>query len=229
MKEAIRRVTGEETEPIGASRTDSGAHARGQVAHLDLTVPIPADRLKKALNRLLPFDLKIVEVTEVDETFNSRFSASFRHYQYRILHDTSDPFGGRFAHGFDRKLDLDKMQEAASYLVGEHDFEAFTEELDDSVENTVRTLFRIDVTQQHPYTLIDIEGTAFLRGMMRRISGFLVEVGRGHRPGSDAPILLSDQRESLEGSVVLPAKGLTLMRVHYDFPYRNHRLKLGQE
>jgi tRNA pseudouridine38-40 synthase len=225
LKEAVRRATGEETEPVGASRTDSGAHALGQVAHIDLSVPIPVERVAGALNRLLPTDLRIRSAEEVDETFHSRFCATYRHYRYRILHDPTDPFLARYAHLYDRELDLEKMADAAQFLVGEHDFEAFTEELDPDVENTVRTLHKIEVSRREGCTEIDVEGTAFLRGMMRRISGFLVEVGRGHRPAEDARVLLGENRHQTQWPVVLPARGLCLRYIHYETPYVDSRLK----
>lgn len=223
LKEAIRRATGEESEPVGASRTDSGAHAFGQVAHIDLAIPIPADRLQRALNRALPGDLRIVSSQEVPQDFHSRFCAAYRHYRYQILRDPVDAFRSRYAHLYEQDFKLELMEVAAEFLVGQHDYLAFTEELDDSVENTSRELFSIEISEKANLIAIDVKGTAFLRGMMRRISGFLLEVGRGHRPAGDSLLLLSDRRNETQWPVVLPAKGLTLVEVHYDEPYRDCR------
>jgi len=157
----------------------------------------------------------VVSAEAVDSEFNSRFSAKYRHYRYTVLNVDTDPFRGRFAHVYLRKLDITAMRVAAKILVGKHNFVAFTEELDPHVENTLRELYRVDVTENEDETRIDIEGTAFMRGMMRRISGFLLEVGRGHRPPEDAEILLGEERETLQWPVVLPARGLCLRRVIY--------------
>ncbi|MEQ1822954.1 MAG: tRNA pseudouridine(38-40) synthase TruA [Fimbriimonadaceae bacterium] len=222
LKEAVRQVSGEDVEIVGASRTDSGAHARGQVCHFDSAKPVK--HWYQALNRALPLDVRVAKVELVAETFHSRFSAADRFYRYRILSDVSDPFRGRFAYMNRYVLDLDLMQQAATFLEGEHDFRAFTEELGDSVENTVRKLFSIKVGRVRNEVRVDIVGTAFLRGMMRRISGGLFEVGRGKRPLEDIQTLLSDQKHTLEWPEVLPARGLTLMEVRYGRHPRDNRL-----
>lgn len=215
LTEAVRRTTGEETELFGASRTDSGAHAAGQVVHFDCAIPLPSANWPRVLNRLLPLDVRIVSAAEVDGGFHSRFGALYRHYRYTVMRNDADPFRGRFAYAYQRKLSLRAMQAAAANLVGSHDFEAFTEELPPDLDNTVRELFRVAVAEHGDEVWIDVEGTAFMRGMMRRIAGFLVEVGRGHRPPSDALLLLSPEREHLQWPVVLPARGLCLREVAY--------------
>lgn len=216
LTEAIRRVTGEVNEIIGASRTDSGAHAKGQSIHFDTQAGTPIHRWKPVLNRMLPNDLKVIDANDVDTAFHARFCAHRRRYRYDILRTNDDPFRARFAYAVGNlSLDLTKMQEAASLFVGTHDFRAFTEELDPTVENTVRLLDSVNVSSSGDEIHIDIEGTAFLRGMMRRISGFLWEVARGQRPAEDAAVLLSEARSSLQWPVVLPARGLCLEQVVY--------------
>ncbi len=215
LTEAVRRVTGEEIEIFGASRTDSGAHALGQTVHFDCPVPMPFAKWAPVLNRLLPLDLRVVIAEAVSEEFSSRFSANYRHYRYSIIQEDKDPFRARRAFIHVGKLNLAKMQAAAKHLVGKHDFRAFTEELPPELENTTRELFRVEVTQAADEISIDIEGTAFMRGMMRRMAGFLFEVGRGHRPVEDVTTLLGEDRESLQWPVVLPARGLCLIKVDY--------------
>jgi len=221
LKEAVRQVSGEDCEIIGASRTDSGAHAKGQVCHFDTEVP--EARWVLALNRAMPLDLRVESAKSVPDSFNSRFSAFDRWYRYRILLHQQDPFRLRYAHGTHVKLDLEKMQTAAAYLEGEHDFRAFTEELDPSVTNTVRDLYSVKVAQSRDEIWIDIVGTAFLRGMMRRMSGALLEIGRGKRSIEEVPALLSERRNDLMWPEVLPARGLTLMRVRYGRWPRDNR------
>jgi tRNA pseudouridine38-40 synthase len=184
---------------------------------------IPVERWPRILNRVLPEDLRIVASQEESPGFHARFCAEWRRYTYRILLESADPFRLRYAYGYDRPLDVSLMQHAAQHLVGEHDFAAFTEELDPSVENTVRTLYQIQVSEWDRQIEIEIVGTAFLRGMMRRISGCLLEVGAGLRDPKEVAALLTPSRDRLQWPVVLPAKGLTLEEVRYGNPPVDHR------
>lgn len=210
-------------EIVGASRTDSGAHALGQVCHFDTGVPIEGAKWPRVLNKVMPDDISVTQAEEVAPDFHSRFCAEHRRYLYRIKTAPRDPMTSRYVHDYGRPLNLEKMKEGASYLVGEHDFLAFTEELDPSVENTRRKLLSVEVSLSGPEVHIEIVGTAFLRGMMRRMSGALLEIGRGHRPPSDIEVLLSTKRTQLQWPVVLPAKGLTLLEVAYADPPRDNR------
>lgn len=224
LREAVRLVSGEEIEIVGASRTDSGAHAKGQTCHFDTKSPMPAEKWAPVLNKRLPPDLSVVRSSQVNSQFHSRFCAQDRYYRYRILTGARDPHRARFAHWYGRPLDVEAMQEAAAALVGEHDFRAFTEELDPSVENTVRTLFSFQVREVRDEVWVDVVGTAFLRGMMRRMAGSLLEVGRSHRPVAEVSMLLdSEERNRLQWPVVLPANGLCLMRVRYGRILRDSR------
>lgn len=223
LTEAIRQVSGQSCTLWSASRTDSGAHARGQVCHFDTEVGIESKKWPRILNKVLPPDVAVQSAETVPDDFSSRFWVLDRWYRYRIRTSTRDPFEGRYAHEYGQALDLNLMQSAAEKLVGEHDFRAFTEELDQGVLNTRRELYKIELTQQPDEIWIDIVGTAFLRGMMRRISGALLEVGRRHRPVSDIDTLLSDRRGETQWPVVLPAKGLCLMEVRYPDPLRSIR------
>lgn len=216
LTEAVRRISGEDCEIVGASRTDSGAHAQGQVCHFDCAVPVPVENWVGALNRVLPTDLKVREARRVAPDFHSRFFALDRTYRYTFFTGAPDPRKNRFAFHLARTPSLTLMRRAARLLVGEHDFKAFTEELDSSVENTWRTVFWTSVWIRNGDWNLDVRGTAFLKGMMRRIAGFVMEVGLGKRPPEDALRLLDPQaRDSLTWPVVLPARGLTLMRVRY--------------
>jgi tRNA pseudouridine38-40 synthase len=215
LREAVRRISGEEIEIVGASRTDSGAHAKGQVCHFDTEVNIEPAKWARVLNRVLEPDLGVVSSKEVSNDFHSRFSAQDRFYRYRILTGARDSLRSRFVHEYGRGLDIPKMQLAADALQGDHDFKAFTEELDPDVENTRRILFSVRVRPARDEVWVDVVGTAFLRGMMRRMAGALLEVGRGYRPVEEVGRLLSEERNNYQWPVVLPARGLCLMRVRY--------------
>jgi tRNA pseudouridine38-40 synthase len=160
-------------------------------------------------------DVRAVRAEEAAPDFNCRFMAVDRTYWYRILRETRDPFRLRYAYGTHWELDVDLMQEAASKLVGRHDFRAFTEELPPTIENTVRRLFGVAVECKKDEVRVVIRGTAFLRGMMRRMSGALLEIGRGKRSMESFDRLLTTDRDQESWPVVLPANGLTLMRVRY--------------
>jgi tRNA pseudouridine38-40 synthase len=224
LTEAVRHVSGEEIEITGASRTDSGAHALGQVCHFDTEVPIPLENWVYALNKRLPSDVSVRKAERVSEQFNCRFSALDRHYRYRILTGERDPLRMRFAHFYGRPLDVAKMQAGAALLQGDHDFRAFTEELEPHVLNTRRVLFRFDVKQSRDEVWVDVVGTAFLRGMMRRMAGVLLEVGRGFRSVEEVSRLLDpEERHHLQWPVVLPACGLCLQRIRYGRHPRDNR------
>lgn len=220
MKDAVRRISGEDCEIVGASRTDSGAHAQGQVCHFDSQ--IPAERWVQAINQSVKSDLRAVSAEEAMPDFHARFMALDRTYVYRLLR-TPDPFRERYAHFVHWNLDVEAMQKAATLLVGRHDYRAFTEELSPTVENTLRKLFEVRVQSQADEVQVWIRGTAFLRGMMRRMSGGLLEVGRGRRPLESFAKLLTEQRNEESWPVVLPANGLTLMEVRYGHPPRDVR------
>jgi tRNA pseudouridine38-40 synthase len=237
LSAAIHRVCGHEVELVGASRTDSGAHARGQVCHFDTDVPIETSKWPTVLNRVLPPDIALFAARPVSNDFHARFCAEDRLYRYRIRQTGRDPFAGRYAHEYGGNLDVTRMQSATKLLVGTHDYRAFTEDLDPSVENTTRTLRQVEVYEPPPesYTIpgkevwIDVVGTAFLRGMMRRISGGLLEVGRGQRSLEEFGSLLTPEWTGMHLPVVLPAKGLCLMRVRYGDPPRDCRNQAATE
>jgi tRNA pseudouridine38-40 synthase len=214
LTEAVRQISGEDVEIQGASRTDAGAHARHAVAHFDSGVAIPGEKWERILNARLPLDISILKSRTVPETFNARFCVIDRWYRYRIVTGPRLAHRSRWAYDYNRPLNLSAMQLAASQLQGEHDFRAFTEELEPTVHNTVRHLFQFKVSQVRDEVWVDVTGTAFLRGMMRRMSGCILEVGRGYRNVEEVSKLLNIQeRNELDWPVVLPARGLCLMRV----------------
>lgn len=224
LKEAVRLISGEENEIYGASRTDSGAHARGQVCHFDTDFGMPIEKWPRVLNKRLPIDLSVLSAKQVPDAFSSRFGARDRHYRYRILVGQPDPQRARYAHFHGQPLDLKSMVLGARALQGEHDFLAFTEELEPTVLNTRRELYSVQVKQVRDEVWVDIVGTAFLRGMMRRMAGSLLEVGRGQRNVEEVSRLLTTEgQESLQWPVVLPARGLCLMRVRYGRKLVDHR------
>jgi len=215
LKEAVRQISGEDNEIIGASRTDSGAHAKGQVCHFDTEVGVPIERWPRVVNQLLPPDLSVLKASVVHPDFHSRFWANHRWYRYRIQIGLRDPRRSRYCWHYPRELDLSAMQSAAQKFVGKHDFLAFSQ-LVPKGKNTVRELHSIEVRAFRDEVIFDIVGNAFIRGMMRRICGSLWEVGRNQRSEENIDVLLgSRDRRKIVWPTILPAHGLTLMKVAY--------------
>lgn len=216
LTEAVRQISGDDCEIYGASRTDSGAHALGQVCHFDCKVAVPIERWTKAINHILPPDVTVLKAVKVDPEFNSRFWADRRWYRYRIQTGWRDPHRTRYAHHYSAQtLDVDAMINVAEEFVGVKDFLAFSQLVEEG-KNTVRELFEVKVRKVKDEIWIDIVGTAFVRGMMRRISGALWEVGRGARTRQEiSELFLKKNKNEIEWPTVLPACGLTLMKVTY--------------
>jgi tRNA pseudouridine38-40 synthase len=143
LTEFVRQVSGDACEIVGASRTDSGAHAKGQVCHFDTTSPIEPRKWAQVLNQLLPKDLSILRSEQVDRKFHARFSADWRHYRYRITH-VRDPLAMRTAHWYWKKLDAKLMHETGQILIGSRDFRAFSEELEPN-QSSIRELQSLTV------------------------------------------------------------------------------------
>lgn len=214
VEHAIRKLTGEETELIGASRTDSGVHAMGNVAVFDTESPIPADRFVPALNSFLPDDIRIMEAEEVPETFHPRFDAHRKRYEYRILvGDVCPPMRFRYVHHLRELPDVAAMREAATYLVGTHDFTSFCA-AGAQVKTKVRTVTDITVTADAGEIIIAVEGDGFLYNMIRIIAGTLLQAGQGRIASADVEGILSGMDRSLAGPT-LPAKGLCLCKIWY--------------
>ena len=223
LTEAVQKLIDQDVEIVGASRTDSGAHAKGQVCHFDTSVDIASSRWPTILNRVLPVDIAVQKAAKVHDDFHSRFCAEDRWYRYHIRTAARNPFESRYVYDYGRELDLEAMKQAGKLLEGKHDFRAFTEELQPHIDNTVRTIRRVDVRQFRDEVRIEIVGTAFLRGMMRRMSGALLEVGAGKRQLESIGLLLTEGEVDMHRPVVLPAKGLCLERVRYGNPPKDHR------
>jgi tRNA pseudouridine38-40 synthase len=216
LEEALAKLLAHEVAVTGASRTDAGVHARGQVAAFRTERPIPLHGIRRGTNSLLPPAIAIRDAAEVGEDFHPRFSATAKHYRYTILArpDRSPRWRDRAWH-VGEPLAIVAMMHAARALVGEHDFSAFRA-AGCSAKTTVRRIDSIAVTRPDPERLeVDIRGNAFLRQMVRIIVGTLVEVGSGRRPiGQVAEILAG--RDRTKAGITAPPQGLELVEVRYD-------------
>ena len=217
LEEALARMTGAATPVIGASRTDAGVHALGQVACFDTEACIPCDGFRLGLNSMLPPAIAVVAADEAPPGFHARFSASGKHYRYSILTRSSrSPLARKLAwHRPGARLDLDAMRRAAALIVGERDFSAFRA-AGCSARTAVRRVEEIAVSEMDPHRIeIDVRGNAFLRNMVRILVGTLVEVGDGRlEPVQVGEIL--ESRDRTRAGQTAPAHGLCLVEVFYE-------------
>ena len=222
-----RELTALLKEPIsviGASRTDSGVHARGNIAVFDTENRMPADKICFALNQRLPEDIRVQRSEEVPADWHPRKANCTKTYEYKVLNrKISMPLERLYAHFCYFNLDLDKMREAAAYLVGEHDFKSFCT-VRTQAEETVRTIYSLDITKQEDMITIRISGSGFLYNMVRIIAGTLLEVGMGAYPPEHMEEIL-DARDSQVAGRTAPARGLTLVSMEYqkELPDWHHR------
>ena len=215
LNKALSKMTGEEILVIGASRTDSGVHAMGNVAVFDTETTIPVEKIAVALNQRLPEDIVITKSEEVPLDFHPRYCNCSKTYEYHIINTRIPIPTKRLTNYFvSYVLDIDKMRQAASYLVGEHDFVSFCNVRTD-VENTVRTITALDILTNGNEITIRITGNGFLYNMVRIIVGTLIRVGRGfYEPEKVKEILEAKDRKA--AGVTAPAHGLMLVEIKYE-------------
>lgn len=216
LNTTLKKLTGEDIHVIGASRTDSGVHALGNVAVFDTDSPIPPERMAYALNRKLPEDIVIVKSDEVPPNWHPRYQDRVsKTYEYHIYNaPVPDPMKRRYSTFVSFPMDADKMREGAAYLTGEHDFVSFCN-IRTNVENTVRTIDEIVIENSGSDITIRVTGNGFLYNMVRIIAGTLIRVGRGfYTPGKVKEIL--EARQRTEAGVTAPPEGLTLLRIEYE-------------
>lgn len=217
VRRAIETMVGHEVHLSGASRTDKGVHAEAHAANFKTESPIPVEGFRRGLNANLADDLAIVSVTEVEESFDSRYNAVAKTYQYRLqTGDTRLPHHHWNSRYIRNDLDLGLMNEAAQLLLGAHSFGAFRARGCTS-HTAERRMYAIDIerTDDSPLVVITVTGNAFLRNMVRILAGTLIEVGEGRRtPQSVAHALESQERS--DAGVTAPARGLTLKTVHFE-------------
>ncbi len=200
---------------IGASRTDAGVHALGNVAVFDTCARIPAAKIAYALNQRLPEDIRIQRSEEVEPDWHPRHCESRKTYEYRIYRgEFPVPTKRLYAHFTYRPLDVERMQRAAVYLMGEHDFKSFCQ-TGAQVESTVRRIYELDVREEGADVVLRVCGNGFLYNMVRIIAGTLMEVGQGRREPEEILEILERKDRSAAGPTA-PACGLTLIKYEFD-------------
>jgi tRNA pseudouridine38-40 synthase len=214
LEDAIARLEGAPVTVHGAGRTDAGVHALAQVASVQLTCAHDTATIARAVNAMLPPEIRATAVDEARGDFHARFSARSKCYRYQLANmPVADPFTRAYAWHVPEPLDRAAMRDAAAILAGTHDFSAFQSSGTD-VHTTVRTLTRSAWLEEPALFVYEVEGDGFLRHMVRAIVGTLVEVGRGSRPAGQVAALLNGAARGKAGPTA-PAHGLLLARVEY--------------
>ena len=215
LNEAISELTKETIQVIGASRTDAGVHALGNVAVFDTESRIPGGKFSYALNQRLPDDIVIQQSQEVDKDFHPRYCTCEKTYEYVILNRKFPlPEYRNTAFFYYGDLDIKAMQEATKAFLGEHDFAGFCS-AGAQVKTTVRTIYELTVEKKdNDMICIRVRGNGFLYNMVRIIAGTLLEVGKGNIEAKSLENRIAAADRSQAGPTA-PARGLKLIRIQY--------------
>jgi tRNA pseudouridine38-40 synthase len=238
LQAALRQITGESPLPQGSGRTDAGVHALAQVASFALQAPIPPANLHRALNRILPVSIRILEARRVGSTFHARHLAVAKTYEYRVFRGViCPPFLARYVYACRLPIDVETLRESARFFEGEHDFLSFAatdpdlasrsacsnpelgQEIKAPTAPAIRTIFS-SVWEERPteagaLMVYRVRGSGFLHHMVRNLVGTMLDVSRGQLQLSDIPAILAARSRSAAGPTA-PARGLFLHSVEYD-------------
>ena len=218
IEEALAKLFPSVKRIHGSSRTDTGVHALGMVAHVEIPraeLRMPLPKLALAINAHLPEDVRVVSVRRASATFHARFQAIGKQYRYAVWnHSAMNPLLRTQAWHVPLKLDLSAMRTAARHLLGRHDFRSFAANHTYHIEDTVRTLTRCDIRCSGPLITFIIEGDGFLYKMCRGIAGTLVQLGRGKFTEAELKLMLAAKDRRVAG-MTAPAHGLVLWKVFY--------------
>ena len=216
IEKELSRIFNREVKIYGSGRTDAGVHALGQTFHFDIDVDmIDLDRLIYSLNSLLPPDIKIENMEEVEEDFHARYSAVEKVYSYSIILQSKNPLFYQIMYTCPYDLDLEIMEECLTHFIGRHNFKNFTSKESDD-DNFIREIFDINFDVQGDSLSIIFRGDGFMRYMIRYIVGAAIEVGRGNMTIGEVDQLLDESSERNIVSCKAPACGLTLLKVLYE-------------
>lgn len=215
LNTALSDLLKEDINVIGASRTDAGVHAYGNVAVFDTNTQMPADKISYALNQRLPEDIRIQDSREVDADFHPRHCDSRKTYVYNIYNAKfPQPVNRLYAYFTYNQLDVDKMKRACEYFIGEHDFASFCS-VGSQAKTTVRTIYDLHIEQNGQMLSIYVTGSGFLYNMVRIIAGTLMEVGRGKLELGDV-VTIIDSKDRSKAGPTAPACGLALYKYEFE-------------
>lgn len=217
IEKVLKTINNDKKVDISASgRTDAGVHALNQRAHFNLDTKITCEKLKNALNSLLPKDIYVKNIEEVDDDFHARFNVKAKEYIYKINMGEYDPIEKDYVYQYNKRLDVVEIERALKYLEGTHDFKSFTkadEEKEDYVRTIVQTNLIRDVKNVNHIT-ISFLGTGFLRYMVRNMVGVLIEIGEGKRKSEEILEIL-EAKDRRKAGITANPEGLYLKDVFY--------------
>ena len=213
LERVLTGINNSEVLVSASGRTDAGVHALNQTAHFDLDVNITPEKLKMALNSLLPSDIYVKKVEEVDSNFHARFNVKEKEYIYKINVGEYNPLEKDYVYQYNKELDIDKMKEAIKYFEGTHDFKSFTKKNDEK-DDFVRTIINANIDITDNIITISFRGSGFLRYMVRNMVGCLIEVGQLKRESVEVKTILEAKDRTKAGITAHP-EGLYLKEVSY--------------
>jgi tRNA pseudouridine38-40 synthase len=216
VEETLEYLEGGKVRVFGSSRTDAGVHAKGFVAHFEITKPIPPKNLVRAMNSRLPDDVRIMSAAYAKDDFDARLSAKGKEYRYHLYQsDIMPPHLAPYWTFCHRPLDVEAMAKAASYFVGRHDFVSFAANPHRELETTVRNIFSFAVRKSGPRYVFTVRGDGFLYKQVRSMVGFLIAVGKGNEKPEAVKELLEAKAERTARVETAPPRGLFLWKVFY--------------
>ena len=219
MENALRKLTGERTRVLAASRTDTGVHAERQVVSFRTKSSLPTQTFIDGLNYYLPRDIAVKAAHRADDSFNVRRNALSREYNYYMLNSpTRSPLSNGFSYLVARHLDIEAMNQACQALIGKHDFASFASCIGDGIKNTVRSVYKAEVKKEGELVIFNMVANSFLPHQVRNTVGSLIRVGLGKMSIYEFHSIIKVRRPGMAGPTA-PACGLCLMRVNYPYPF----------
>jgi len=214
MESALAQILGKKIRIVSSGRTDAGVHARGMVAHFRTERDLPLPAFREGVNRYLPRDIAVQKAEFAPPDFHARHSAKGKWYRYSIFQaPVLSPLAWPFSWHIRAPLDIETMAKAAESFVGTHDFVGFRSAYCDA-RTTIKEIFSVSVSRHERIVLIDVRGEGFLRNMVRRMTGTLVEIGLGKRSPCEIRTMLAQGKDNPAG-LTAPPQGLCLMEVWY--------------
>lgn len=215
IEEALYKITKENVDVVASGRTDAGVHALGQVFHFETSKNIPAIQYERALNALLPKDIRILKTEEMPDDFHARFSAVGKRYDYFCSYDIKNPFNYKYRNLLTKKLDIETMKNASKVFLGSHDFTSFASSKIDPRKPRVKTISNIEINEEGTDVHFIFEGTGFLRYQVRMMTGTLIAVGQ-HKIDIDDVQRMLDAKDKSACRYNAPSCGLYLVEVKYN-------------
>ena len=214
IENVLSELVGREIEIIGCSRTDAGVHALAQTANFKIEEKLSESEIKNYLNRYLPQDISIIEVTSAPERFHARYNSKAKTYLYKVWNEEhTNPFMRKYSMHVEKKLDIEKMKKASQFFIGEHDFTAFSN-AKSKKKSMVREIYSIEIVEDKGFIQVRVSGNGFLHNMVRKIVGALIEVGLG-RIDAEAISGILEEKERNQVNCLADASGLYLEKVEF--------------